>query len=190
MAEYDEDGNEIESEGIQGLRGAKKAAEARAEAAEAELATARDATKELAFLKAGLDDSKQSTFFRTHYDGELTSEAIQAAAQEAGIVPDASQETQANVAAQAQMAAGLQGAETPNFGSVQIGPPTARITVPAEQAEMWTEYERALQSGPMGAQRGAEVLRRFGHEIGTGDTEPLNTSPNTVPLANQANRIL
>ena len=57
-----------------------KAFEAKAKEAEA-------ATRELAFVKAGVDpDSAAAKYFVKGYDGELTAEAIRAAAEEANLV--------------------------------------------------------------------------------------------------------
>ena len=57
-----------------------KAFEAKAKEAEA-------ATRELAFVKAGVDpDSAAAKYFVKGYDGELTPEAIRAAAEEANLV--------------------------------------------------------------------------------------------------------
>jgi hypothetical protein len=195
MPEYDDDGNEIPEpegdEGIRGIRQAKKAAEARADAAEAAAAEAQTAVKELAFLKAGLpEDSKTAAYFRNTYTGDLTPEAIKQAAAEAGIIPDQSTEASESIAGQSQMAQGMQGAQAPHFGSVQIGPSHAPVTVPAEDAEMYQELEAAAKRGFQGIQQMSEILRRHGHEGGSGETEPLHTGPNTVPLANQQNRII
>lgn len=193
MPEYDENDTEIEEEpeGIRGIRQAKKAAEAEQERLKAELSQAQDAVKELAFLKAGLpEDSKTAAYFRSTYQGDLTAEAIKAAAIEAGIIPETSPEVTSSIQAQTQMASAMTGGQSPQYGEVQVGPDYARIAVPAEQADKWTEFEAALKSGPMGAQKAADVLRRYGDEVGVGPTDPLSTSPNTTPLANQANRII
>jgi hypothetical protein len=56
-------------------------------------AQAETAQKELAFAKAGLDlSSKMAQYFVKGYDGELTPEAIQAAAAEANLIPNANKE--------------------------------------------------------------------------------------------------
>ena len=56
-------------------------------------AQAENAQKELAFAKAGIDlTSKMSQYFVKGYDGELTPEAIQAAAMEANLIPNANKE--------------------------------------------------------------------------------------------------
>ena len=56
-------------------------------------AQAEAAQKELAFAKAGIDlTSKMAQYFVKGYDGELTPEAIQAAAQEANLIPNQQKE--------------------------------------------------------------------------------------------------
>jgi hypothetical protein len=53
-----------------------------------QLAVAQSAQRELAFVKAGVDLSAPVTkYFVKGYDGELTPEAIRAAAEEANLIP-------------------------------------------------------------------------------------------------------
>ena len=160
-AQYDDNDNDSdESEGLRGLRKAKNAAEARQRELEAEVAQGNADRKELAFLKANLGDSKAVSFFRQHYDGALDSDSIRAGAADAGVIPDADPAAQAALAGQAQMSAAYSGGEPATGAVTHIGP--FRQEVPAEQAEMWAEYETALK-GFGGAQEAAEVLRRYGH---------------------------
>lgn len=177
MPEYDEDGNPIETEpepeGMQGLRQAKKAAEAEQRRLADQLAQANAERAEYAAFKAGLDpDDKTTKFFLAHYDGEPTVEAMKAAAVEAGIISDGTEEAAAAATAQGQMAQAFTGGESLPAGQVQIGPRHARHNVPAEEAQMWQEYEKAVQ-GPFGAQAGMEVLQKYGREAGGLDVEPM-----------------
>lgn len=56
--------------------------------AKEQLAVAQSAQRELAFVKAGVDLSAPVTkYFVKGYDGELTPEAIRAAAEEANLIP-------------------------------------------------------------------------------------------------------
>jgi len=66
-----------------------KAFEAKAKEAEA-------AKRELAFVKAGVDpDSAAAKWFVKGYDGEITAEAIRAAAEEASLIPSQKKEVAA-----------------------------------------------------------------------------------------------
>ena len=186
--------DEEELSGPAGLRKAKKAAEARANAAEAELAQVADERKELAFLKAGIEDSKMADYFRKTYDGPLDAETIRSAAVEAGVVPETPQGTADAIQGSNQMAATASGGETQAFGSIQIGPPGNKRDVPASEAEMWSEFESALKQAARGAapqSAAADVLRRYGHTPGVDGTSPMSVGPNTVPLNQQqgSNRI-
>lgn len=196
MPDYDENGNEIEAEpepeGMQGLRGAKKAAEQRAQVAEEALEAANADRRELAAMKAGLNpDDKTAAFFLKHYDGPLDAETMKTAAVEAGVLPEVDAAAAQSVQGQAQMASAVQGGERSPLGTTFVGQGAARHEVPAEEAEMWQDIEKAVSSGsPQSFQKVADILRQHGHDVGVGQTEPLHTSPNTVPLANQANRIV
>ena len=186
--ENDDTQDDDELSGPAGLRKAKKAAEARNKELEAELAQVADERKELAFLKAGIEDGKMADYFRKTYDGPLTAEAIRSAAVEAGVVPETDQGTADAIHGSNQMAATASGGETQAFGSMTIGPPHARREVPAEQAEMWSEFEASLiraakGSAPISAS--ADVLRRHGHSPGVDGTSPMSVGPNTVPLNQQ-----
>jgi acyl-coenzyme A thioesterase PaaI-like protein len=57
------------------------------------------------------------------------------------------------------------------------------MQVPAEEAQMWTEFDKAVTSGNF--QAGAEVLRRYGRNTGGVETEMISGRPNTTPLAQQ-----
>lgn len=184
MSEYDENDDQ-ESEGIQGIRRAKNAAEARATAAEEALTAAQGAQRELGAIKAGLDPAEKShAFFLSHYEGDLTPEAMKAAAIDAGIMPEIAPEAQASVQGQAQMAQAFQGGEHTPLGNTQVGPPGMRLQVPAEEAEMWTEFQAALQRGDR--QGSVEVLRAHGRQVtGIEDTEmaPGAGSAQIVPIS-------
>jgi hypothetical protein len=57
-----------------------------------QLAAAQSAQRELAFVKAGVDlNAPVAKYFVKGYDGELSPEAIRAAAEEANLVPKAAQ---------------------------------------------------------------------------------------------------
>lgn len=79
----------------------QRAAEDRARELEAKAAEADRASRELAFLKAGVNpDDPAARYFVKGYDGELTPDAIKAAATEARIISPA-QDRQAELTAQA-----------------------------------------------------------------------------------------
>jgi hypothetical protein len=83
-----------------------KAFEAKAKEAEA-------ATRELAFVKAGVDpDSAAAKYFVKGYDGELTPEAIRAAAEEAGLIPSQKKEVAAEQQAWNRVAQASRAGET------------------------------------------------------------------------------
>jgi len=83
-----------------------KAFEAKAKEAEA-------ATRELAFVKAGVDpDSAAAKYFVKGYDGELTAEAIRAAAEEASLIPSQKMEVSAEQQAWNRVAQASRAGET------------------------------------------------------------------------------
>ena len=83
-----------------------KAFEAKAKEAEA-------ATRELAFVKAGVDpDSAAAKYFVKGYDGELTAEAIRAAAEEASLIPSQKKEVVAEQQAWNRVAQASRAGET------------------------------------------------------------------------------
>jgi hypothetical protein len=83
-----------------------KAFEAKAKEAEA-------ATRELAFVKAGVDpDSAAAKYFVKGYDGELTAEAIRAAAEEASLIPSQRKEVAAEQQAWNRVAQASRAGET------------------------------------------------------------------------------
>lgn len=116
MSDFDSE-NEQDTEEPRGLR--KQIEEQAAKAREAE-ARAAAAERELAFAKAGLplSDPKMSYFVKG-YDGELTPDAIKAAAESAGFLnsaPPPAPEVPAEELAQHQQAANLAASGT-------VGPP-------------------------------------------------------------------
>lgn len=185
MPEYDEN-DEIEPEepeGVRGIRQAKKAAEERAKAAEEALAAADADRRELAALKAGLDPAdKTAAFFLSHYDGDLTAEAMKTAAIEAGVLPEIDAEAQASVDGQAQMASAFQGGEHTPLGTTFVGDAGQRIQVPADEAEKWQEFQAALNRG----ENGMDVLRRYDHPLSGNESGDYQFHPgygaaNTTP---------
>lgn len=186
MSEYDEEIEEPESpdEGMRGLRSAKKAAEERARQAEEQLAEARNAQRELAAMKAGLDpEEKAHKFFLSHYDGDFSPEAVKAAAIDAGVLPEIAPDAQASVQGQARMAQAFQGGEHVPLGTTFVGPREARIEVPADEAEKWQAFEADLARGG----NGLDVLRQYGHPLGgtAGDYEydAGAGAPATTPIS-------
>jgi hypothetical protein len=148
--DYDEDSDEGEDERSlpAKLRRQLKEANARAKAFEEQAAANAGAARRVAFQDANIPDTPQAKYFREKYDGEMSSEAIRAAATEYGFVTDQSPEAQASmdaVAAQSDAAAGAQGLITTDQG----------------------EYERAIEEAVSQAEPGreaqaiAEVYTRF-----------------------------
>src|SRR6266566_2787510 len=91
MADYDDDGNEIQEQEEQGndpdwLKNTRKKAR-QADAAMAE----RDAAKrELMLMKAGIDlETPHGRLFAKGYDGDLTLEAVKASATDYGLLTPA-----------------------------------------------------------------------------------------------------
>ncbi len=78
------------------LRDQMRKLEDRNKALEAQAKEADAAKRELAFVKAGVDpDSAAAKYFVKGYDGELTAEAIRAAAEEASLIPSQKKEVAA-----------------------------------------------------------------------------------------------
>jgi len=170
MPEYEENDDEIEDiedEGVRGARKAQRATEQANKQLREQLAQAEADRRELAAIKAGLDPAdKASAFFLKHYDGDLSSDAMKTAAIEAGVLPEVGAEAAASSAGQAQMASAFRSGETTPLGSTTVGPAHMRKQVPAEEAEMWQDFEAAVKRGDSQAmQAGLEVLRAHGRQV-------------------------
>lgn len=115
MSEFDPSENTpTEPEEPRGLR--KQIEEQAAKAREAE-ARAAAAERELAFAKAGLPlDDPKMTYFVKGYDGDLSPDAIKAAAESAGFLTAPAPEVPADELAQHQQAANLAGTGEPAGG--------------------------------------------------------------------------
>lgn len=105
--------------------------------------------RDLAFFQAGLPDTPMTKFFREHYSGDPTPEAVKAAASEIGLLtgdPAVAGEV-AGIDAMSQVA---MGAESP--------------TVIGSAEEMQAEMAKAASrhKGPEAAFAVEEVLRRYG----------------------------
>ena len=78
------------------VRARMRELEDRNKALEAQAKDAEATKRELAFVKAGVDpDSAATKYFVKGYDGELTAEAIRAAAEEASLIPSQKKEVAA-----------------------------------------------------------------------------------------------
>lgn len=111
-----------------------------------ELATAgQQAVRERAFDKAGIPDTKLGQMFRKSYDGDVTPEAIRAAAVEYELIAeDTTAQTEINqIEGMAQVA---QGAETPD----------------ANEAQYLAELDVAAR---VSSQAVADVMRKFGKRV-------------------------
>jgi hypothetical protein len=87
--------------------------EDRNKALEAQAKEAEAAKRELAFVKAGVDpDSAAAKYFVKGYDGELTAEAIRAAAEEASLIPSQKKEVAAEQQAWNRVAQASRAGET------------------------------------------------------------------------------
>lgn len=188
MSEYDEIDDETEEtgdEGVRGIRKAQRATDAENKRLREELEQAQADRRELAAVKLGLDTSNKVTAkFMEHYDGDLSIEAMKAAAIEWGVLPEQEDAAAASTAGQAQMAQAFQGGEQVPLGTTTIGP--GRTEVPADQAEMWSEFESALKASGGRAEAGADVLRRYGHQMdGIVDHEPIPgaNGPSITPIS-------
>lgn len=131
MSEFTDSEIEHEPEEPRGLR--KQIEEQAAKAREAE-ARAAAAERELAFAKAGLplSDPKMGYFVKG-YDGDLTPEAIKAAAEAAGFLAPPAPEVPAEELAQHQQAATLAA--------------TGTISTPDESAQYQAELAAAASQG-------------------------------------------
>ena len=128
--DLDDDGN-LPGKLRKQLREANKRAKAAEERAEANAAAAR----RVAFLDAGIPDTPQTKFFREHYSGELTGEAIKASALDNGFLTaeDHSSEIDALDQASQDMGGGF--------------PPDAML---GDAAEMQQAMDEAVASAPRG----------------------------------------
>ena len=95
------------------VRARMRELEDRNKALEAQAKEAEGARRELAFVKAGVDpDSAAAKYFVKGYDGELTAEAIRAAAEEASLIPSQKKEVAAEQQAWNRVAQASRAGET------------------------------------------------------------------------------
>ena len=95
------------------VRARMRELEDRNKALEAQAKEAEAAKRELAFVKAGVDpDSAAAKYFVKGYDGELTPEAIRAAAEEASLIPSQKKEVAAEQQAWNRVAQASRAGET------------------------------------------------------------------------------
>ena len=95
------------------VRARMRELEDRNKALEAQAKEAEAAKRELAFVKAGVDpDSAAAKYFVKGYDGELTPEAIRAAAEEANLIPSQKKEVAAEQQAWNRVAQASRAGET------------------------------------------------------------------------------
>lgn len=95
------------------VRARMRELEDRNKALEAQAKEAEAAKRELAFVKAGVDpDSAAAKYFVKGYDGELTAEAIRAAAEEASLIPSQKKEVAAEQQAWNRVAQASRAGET------------------------------------------------------------------------------
>jgi hypothetical protein len=113
----------------------------------AELAQANSDRLELAFLKAGIPDTPMASFFRDHYDGDTSPDAIRTAAADLGILASTSQETSDQIDAMEQMSQDAGGSQPP---------------LPQDQAEEMDKALKAIRPGPRYSEEVELVLQRFG----------------------------
>ncbi len=189
MPEYEEEyeteaDEDSEDQGVRGVRKAQRATEAENKRLREENAQASADRRELAAMKAGLDPTDKTTaFFLKHYDGDPTADALKNAAVEAGVIPEVDPAVATNVGAHTQMAAAFNGGESTPLGTAFVGDKSMRREVPADQAPMWEEIEKAARNQDYGGI--AETLRSYGHEVGDGSEAqvlPGAGSPSTAPL--------
>lgn len=131
-AEQDQDEFYADPKAVKSLREANKQMKADLEAARAQAEQATQATRELAFIKAGIDiESPTGKLFAKAYDGEATPDAIKEAAEEYGLAAPKPQPSAA-LAQQQQMSQAVAGAgEAPANESVN-----ARIAAAQTQEEV------------------------------------------------------
>jgi hypothetical protein len=93
MSDVNFEGDEAEDQGTRNpLRAHMRKLEDETKTLREQLAAAQSAQRELAFVKAGVDlNAPGAKYFVKGYDGELSPEAIRAAAEEANLVPKAAQ---------------------------------------------------------------------------------------------------
>lgn len=129
------------------LRKQLKDANKRAKAAEDNAAQYSGAARRVAFLDAGIPDTAQTKFFREHYAGELTGEAIKASALENGFLTaeDHTQELD-DMAHQSE--------------GMADGPPPLAL---GDQTEMLQAMDEAVANAPRGQESRviAEVVKRY-----------------------------
>ena len=95
------------------VRARMRELEDRNKALEAQAKEAEGAKRELAFVKAGVDPySAAAKYFVKGYDGELTAEAIRAAAEEASLIPSQKKEVVAEEQAWNRVAQASRAGET------------------------------------------------------------------------------
>lgn len=95
------------------VRARMRELEDRNKALEAQAKEAEAAKRELAFVKAGVDpDSAAAKWFVKGYDGEITAEAIRAAAEEASLIPSEKKEVAAEQQAWNRVAQASRAGET------------------------------------------------------------------------------
>lgn len=169
--QYDDDHNDDDggngSNAVRNQRQRIRSLEAEKARLEAEAEAGRQARIQLAVQGSGLDTSSKTVQkFLEHYQGDPTPEALKAAAAEWGLVEEQTPVQQQSVQGQQQMAAAMGGGDTGTIPPAQTG---MGHEVPADQAAMWEEFERAVK-GPGGARAGADVLAQYGHDR-TGWTE-------------------
>jgi hypothetical protein len=85
--EFDEQDPENGSPAIQQLRKREKELEKQLKEAQEAATSGAEAERKLAFMEAGVTLNPKTKYFVEGYKGELTAEAIQAAAREAEILP-------------------------------------------------------------------------------------------------------
>jgi len=95
------------------VRARMRELEDRNKALEAQAKEAEAAKRELAFVKAGVDpDAAGAKWFVKGYDGEITAEAIRAAAEEASLIPSQKKEVVAEEQAWNRVAQASRAGET------------------------------------------------------------------------------
>lgn len=109
----------------------------------------RTLAREVAFGGAGLPDSPQTKFFREHYAGEPTAEAIRAAATAAGFLETGA--TAAETAVLANIEAAVTGAEKPPAAGTDDAVLEELAKVDGRSQTIYTDIEA--------------ILRRSGHKV-------------------------
>lgn len=118
-------------------------------ALEAELAAVKTKqARDEAFAQAALPDSKMSLFFRQHYDGDPSAEAIRQAALENGIIGETEPGIQAQVDAIGAQSQAFAGAD----GTINLN----------TNAAMDAEIDAAAQISSAAV---ANVLRKYGRPV-------------------------